>query len=303
MSTDLRTRGSRRDTRRPRWRRIRQSTLGVAFLGVAIWGWLTYRADHHVFAWDGPVRVAFVALLDQASGEDDASDARFVDRFLSRVAPPHDSLRAVEDWIERERQRHSGDEHRRFEFAVRGPLRVTTPPPAPPANDSSFWERLHGTRALMAYFEEIASRDELFLASYDVTVFVYFYDFYDQDRSRIFGQLDSIANRRTRTGIVFAPISTELRGNTCAVIAHELCHTLGASDKYDDGHSVFPDGFVAPRSVPLYPQRSAEIMALGRPVAPGRDELVTDLEDCRVGPVSAVEMNWRPEALKDAAIE
>ncbi len=285
-----------KEARKRKIRRIRQGSLFVVLLGVIFWAVLTHRADNHTFAWDRPVTVAFIALLDQGQGESDASDARFVDRFLSRAAAPRDNLRAVEEWMQREYTRHTGLPSPAFEFAVRGPVRLETAPPPIPDGHEGFWNRWGKTRAFMNYFEDLRAREDLMLGSYDVTVFIYFYDFYDKSRSAMFGHLESIANRRSRTGVVFAPISMDLRGNTCAVIAHELCHTLGASDKYDGNQSVHPEGFYEPNRQPLYPQEFAEIMALGIPRQPGKDELITDLDQCRVNEITASEMNWMPSA-------
>lgn len=77
------------------------------------------------------------------------------------------------------------------------------------------------------------------------------------------------------------------------MVAHELCHVLGASDKYRDEHSLYPDGFADPDRQPRYPQKRAEIMALGIPLRPGVDQPVRDLRSCVVGEKTAREINWR----------
>ena len=45
-------------------------------------------------------------------------------------------------------------------------------------------------------------------------------------------------------------------GGNDMVIAHELLHTLGATDKYDPVNNAprFPDGYGDPQQMPLYPQ-------------------------------------------------
>ena len=67
---------------------------------------------------------------------------------------------------------------------------------------------------------------------------------------------------------------------------------IGASDKYDESGSQFPNGYAEPDRKPLYPQRLAEIMALAIPQNPGKDGLVEQLGDCVIGPQTAAEMNW-----------
>jgi hypothetical protein len=283
-----------RNRRRLKFRRVRQNSLFVILLAVGIWGFLTHRADNQTFAWDDRVSVAFIALLDQAEGQDDVEAVRFVELFMSRSSLDPDNLRAVEKWIQEELTRHTGNPRDMFEFSIRGPVRLSSPPPNLPQPNDSFWSRMSKTSDFMGYFEDLVERDDLMLAPYDVTIFIYFYDIYDSNRRAMFRNFDSLANQRTRVGVVFAPIVSDLRGNTCAVIAHELCHTLGAGDKYVEDLSVFPEGYVEPNREPRSPQPFAEIMALGRPVASGKDEYITDLDTCRVGDISAAEMNWQP---------
>ncbi len=45
-------------------RRWRQGVLLLILLVVAIWRWLTYRADHHTSAWDRRICIGVAALLD-----------------------------------------------------------------------------------------------------------------------------------------------------------------------------------------------------------------------------------------------
>ncbi len=55
----------------------------------------------------------------------------------------------------------------------------------------------------------------------------------------------------------------EAAGSNEIVIAHELLHTLGATDKYDlaTGRPRVPDGLAEPERSPLFPQQYGEIMA------------------------------------------
>jgi hypothetical protein len=57
-------------------------------------------------------------------------------------------------------------------------------------------------------------------------------------------------------GVVYAFASPEMNGENNVVIAHEMLHTVGATDKYNvaDDLPRFPDGYGDPRQIPLYPQ-------------------------------------------------
>lgn len=279
-----------REHRRLVVQRVRQGILAAILLGVSIWGLRQYIADNHTFAWDEPVSVAVVALVDRDSRVMESE--WFVQDFLTRAAAPWHNLKAVEKWLQEEYERHGGRSRNAFEFAVRGPVRLESPPPGLPTSSDSFFARLNRTGRFLDYFSEIAERDELLLGQYDLTLFVYFYDPSDEERTRMFSRFDSLASRRSRIGIVFAPMSRQRRGRTCAVVAHELMHVLGASDKYDGARSIFPGGYAEPDREPRYPQRKAEIMALGIPQSPEKELDVRELSDCVVGDATAAEINW-----------
>jgi hypothetical protein len=78
------------------------------------------------------------------------------------------------------------------------------------------------------------------------------------------------------------------------VIAHELLHTFGATDKYDlaTGLPKYPEGFADPQRAPRYPQQLAEIMAARAPLSATEACLPDGLDDERVGPLTAREIGW-----------
>jgi len=78
------------------------------------------------------------------------------------------------------------------------------------------------------------------------------------------------------------------------VIAHEILHTLGATDKYDPVslEPLFPAGYAEPHRQPLLPQSLTEIMAGRYVVSPGTFEMPDSLRDARVGSETAREIRW-----------
>jgi hypothetical protein len=77
------------------------------------------------------------------------------------------------------------------------------------------------------------------------------------------------------------------------VVAHELFHTLGAEDKYDErGRTMIPDGLAEPEKVPMLPQRFAELMARNRPVSSTEERTPDTLDEVAVGPRTAREIGW-----------
>jgi hypothetical protein len=99
-------------------------------------------------------------------------------------------------------------------------------------------------------------------------------------------------------GVVYAFAAPDMDGTNDMVIAHELLHTLGATDKYDPVSNApsFPNGYGDPRQAPLYPQATAELMAGRRMLSSTRWEQPRDLDEVVVGPATAVEIRWLKKA-------
>jgi hypothetical protein len=95
-------------------------------------------------------------------------------------------------------------------------------------------------------------------------------------------------------GVVYAFATPVMNDENDVVIAHELLHTVGATDKYDlaTDAPLFPIGYGDPGQVPLYPQRNAELMAGRRMLAPDRWEQAASLDEVVVGPATALEIRW-----------
>jgi len=78
------------------------------------------------------------------------------------------------------------------------------------------------------------------------------------------------------------------------IIARELLHTVGATDKYDPrtNQPAYPDGYAEPGRQPRLPQEYAEIMAGRMPVSESEAEMPRGLENVLIGAKTAQEINW-----------
>jgi hypothetical protein len=105
---------------------------------------------------------------------------------------------------------------------------------------------------------------------------------------------DSHGLQKGLAGIVHAFAEGAMSGRNNIVIAHELLHTVGATDKYDLATEIplYPTGFADPDRVPLYPQENAEIMAGRRALSAQEVEMPASLRNVVVGPVTAQEIRW-----------
>ena len=103
----------------------------------------------------------------------------------------------------------------------------------------------------------------------------------------------SVGLEKGQIGIAHLFASKRQRRPNQVVIAHELLHTLGASDKYGlDGLPLFPEGFAEPERAPRYPQRYAELMAGRTPLSTSTAKTPSGLGTSRIGLVTACEINW-----------
>lgn len=106
----------------------------------------------------------------------------------------------------------------------------------------------------------------------------------------------SFAMPRGYIGIVHAYASQKMQDKNAVVMAHELLHLVGATDKYDPATELplYPDGYADPDANPRYGQTLAEIMAGSIPVSPTQASMPRSLSQTVIGPATAREINWAP---------
>lgn len=95
-------------------------------------------------------------------------------------------------------------------------------------------------------------------------------------------------------GIVYGFGSDKDKKGNHIVIAHELLHTLGASDKYvlNSNQPLYPIGYADRDKRPLYPQKKAELMAGRIPLTDKKAVMPGSLREVVIGPETALEINW-----------
>lgn len=102
----------------------------------------------------------------------------------------------------------------------------------------------------------------------------------------------SLGLQKGLIGVVNAYASADYQQRNNIVIAHELLHTVGASDKYSltTGQPIYPDGFANPSAE--YGQSKAEIMAGKIPMSENESVMPQSLRLCMIGKKTAVEIGW-----------
>jgi hypothetical protein len=103
----------------------------------------------------------------------------------------------------------------------------------------------------------------------------------------------SLGLEKLRLGVVYTMSGQGAHDWTQIAVAHELFHTLGATDKYNGaGQPVHPEGYAEPDRVPLHPQTRCEIMSGHIAVDETRFRRARNLGECLVGSKTAAEIHW-----------
>jgi hypothetical protein len=104
----------------------------------------------------------------------------------------------------------------------------------------------------------------------------------------------SVGLQKGLVGVIHAFAESDMTSSNNVVIAHEILHTLGASDKYDVATlaPLYPGGYAEPDRQPRFPQKFAEIMAGRLPVDDRTFEMPESLDEVLVGDVTALEIRW-----------
>ncbi len=124
----------------------------------------------------------------------------------------------------------------------------------------------------------------------DVRVFAVYFD------PAVTSRVDhSVGMKEGMIGIARVFAASHMTEENNVVVAHEILHTFGATDKYDlaTGQPLVPDGLADPEQTPLYPQQAAEIMGGRIALSESRADTPRSLELAVIGPKTAFEINWK----------
>ncbi len=104
----------------------------------------------------------------------------------------------------------------------------------------------------------------------------------------------STALNKGRVGRVNLFGSKAYAKQNLVITAHELLHTLTATDKYDLSTTLpsYPDGFAEPDKSPRYPQDFAELMGGRVPMSETLAEIPKSLVQTLIGDKTAREIGW-----------
>jgi hypothetical protein len=219
--------------------------------------------------WDHTLRVAVVVLKKGAI--DDAAVTALRDR-----AP------ALEARLEKEFRRYKPNAPKPFSIVVEGPIDLASAPPA--ATGDGIVDLASHAWDLHRWTNDADDRAKLVAGAFDSRIYVT-----AEPPTGKAHMVEGTSEQGGRVGVVTVDLDTQavVVDFALSVIAHELFHTLDATDKYDaNGHASFPDGLAEPELGTS--QRFVEIMARDRPDGHTLDAI----DELAVGPATAREIGW-----------
>jgi len=252
-------------------RSIRQLLLLTVALAIAGGSYINRT---RATSWQEPLWVTIYPIV--------ADDRQTTLDYVDALTPNH--FAAIERFMERETSRYDVDIARPIRVDV-GDI-VTSLPPEPPFGGNPleviWW-------SLKMRLWAASATDGQPGAAPDIRLFVIYHD--PALRSTV---PHSLGLPKGMLGVVHAFADKNMKGSNQFVIAHEMLHTLGATDKYIPGSNlpIYPIGYAEPNADPRFPQRFAEIMGGRIPISPLEAVMPRSLESARIGLETALEIRW-----------
>jgi hypothetical protein len=254
------------------FRAFRILILLFILLSVAVGTW---RAKRDATDWVAPLDVAVYPI----NGDGSRTAGEYIAAIQNELFVP------IEAFLTKEAARYGVRTSWGNAVRIRLAPQVHVRPPAPPRHGNVLqvmWWSLKLRYWAWRNDTHVGVRPQVKL----------FVQFYDAETNRVLPH--SLGLEKGMIGVVNAFASRSMAGSNNVVIAHELLHTLGATDKYHPRGALprHPDGYADPQRSPLYPQDKAELMGGRIPIDASHAAIPAGLHQVVVGPRTATEINW-----------
>ena len=252
------------------WKKIR---IGLLLFILCLVAADTYLTRYQAVSWGETLWVAIYPI--------NPDNDPVVERYINQLSSHH--FEQIEGFF--------GEEAGRVHLALAKPFKVLLAhpvnelPPAPPVERSMLnvaWWSLQ--------LRWWAYRHDHTDFSPHIKMFVIYHNYDKEERLA-----HSLGMEKGMIGVVHAYAHREMEGRNNLVIAHEMLHTVGATDKYNmlTDQPLFPDGYAEPDQSPLYPQRYAELMGGHIPLSETTSVMPRSLHAVLLGAKTLAEINWR----------
>lgn len=250
------------------FKKIRILLLLLVLATVALTAW---RANSRLTTWENTVHVAIYPVA--------ADNSPVTARFISELN--NDSFADIGQWLQEQSGQYGRSVLQPVALQLAPP--VAEQPPLPPAQASALavaWWSLK-LRWWAAQHDRISGPKP------QVRLFVLFHD-----PELTPAVPHSTGLSKGQLGLIHVFANRLQRRQNNVVIAHELLHTFGASDKYDlaTRQPIYPQGYAEPGRNPRLPQQMAEIMGGRTPIDNEHAEIPRGLAETLIGPETAKEV-------------
>jgi len=252
------------------WKKFR---IGILLFILFLVGADTYLTHSRAVSWEDTLWVAIYPI----NPEHDPVVEQYIDQLSDRNFKP------IETFFSEEADQAKLPLKQPFKILLAH--KVDETPPTPPHDRSTvnvMWWSLK--LRWWAYTHNHAD------FSPSIKMFVLYYNY-----NKVRQLQHSLGMEKGMIGVVNGYAHREMEGKNNVVIAHEMLHTVGATDKYDlqTDQPSYPDGFAEPDKDPLYPQEYAELMAGHIPLDKTETVMPRSLNFVLLGPKTMSEINWR----------
>lgn len=253
------------------FRKLRITFLLYVLLLVAGGTWLTAQRTTD---WDDTLWV----VVHPIAGD----DSTVTRTFLSRLT--NDSFADIETFFSEQAGRYGVALKRPFIF--RAGAVIDELPPAPPADGNTLG--VIGWSLKLRWWSWLQGREHDDIPAH-IRVYLILHD-----PARNIRVADSLGLQKGLIGVTHGFASRQYHRRNNVIVAHEVLHTVGATDKYDLSTNLpmFPQGFAEPERAPLYPQQNAEIMGGRVPRSATQADMPASLKRVVVGQQTALEIRW-----------
>jgi hypothetical protein len=253
------------------WRNFRILIL-LLVLGLAAYSNLYDRLS--TTDWDETLYIGVFPIDD--------ADNEITRNYLGRLTS--EKIADIEQFLNREAHRYG--------VTIDRPVRVELYPPVaekPPDRgaDANMFENMWWSLKLRMYARRAVRASGK--PPPQIRVFVRYHD-----PSFTESVPHSVGMQKGLVGVVHAFADRDMTRTNSLVIAHEILHTLGASDKYDPLSlaPLYPAGYAEPQREPVHPQSLTEAMAGRFAIDTRTFEIPHSLDEVLVGPATALEIRW-----------
>lgn len=246
--------------------RILLLLLVLATVGLGAW-----RANARLTAWEHTVHVAIYPV----AADDSPTTARFVSELNA------EQFAEIAQWLQSESERYGRNVLQPVSLNLAPAL--ASKPPLPPGHGSTLDIMLWSLK--LRWWA--AQNDKIAGPKPQVRLYVLFHD---PERGNVLPHSTGLS--KGQVGIIHAFAHRLQRRQNNVVIAHELLHTFGATDKYDlaTQQPIYPQGYAEPERQPRLPQQLTEIMGSRRPIDENHAEIPAGLAATLIGPLTAQEI-------------